>query len=93
MDHSYNLMVFPEGQRTKDGAMKPFRLGAGLLIKELDAPVVPMRIDGLWKLKQANRHLAWPGEISVVVGEPVRYSNQDEPEQIARDLARRVQAL
>ena len=93
MDRAYNLMVFPEGQRTKDGAMKPFRLGAGLLIKELDAPVVPMRIDGLWKLKQANRHLAWPGEISVVVGEPVRYSNQDEPEQIARDLARRVQAL
>jgi len=93
MDRGYNLMVFPEGERTKHGAMNPFRLGTGLLIQELNAPVVPMRIDGLWKLKQANRHFAWPGEVSVIVGEPVRYSNQDEPEQIAKDLAQRVKAL
>jgi long-chain acyl-CoA synthetase len=93
MDRGYNLMVFPEGRRTRDGAMHPFMLGTGLLIRELNAPVVPMRIDGLWKLKQANRHFAWPGEVSVIVGEPVRYSNQDAPEQITRDSARRVRAL
>ena len=93
MDRGYNLMIFPEGERTKHGAMNPFRVGTGLLIRELDAPVVPMRIDGLWKLKQANRHFAWPGEISVVLGEPVRYSNQDGPERIALDLAQRVKAL
>src|SRR5437870_10814662 len=68
MDRGYNLMVFPEGERTKRGGLNPFRLGTGLLIRELDAPVVPMRIEGLWKLKQANRHFAWPGEISVLVG-------------------------
>ncbi len=93
MDRGYNLMVFPEGERTKHGAMNPFRLGTGLLIQELNAPVVPMRIDGLWKLKQANRHFAWPREVSVMIGEPVSYSNRDEPEEIARDLARRVRAL
>jgi long-chain acyl-CoA synthetase len=93
MDRGCNLMVFPEGRRTKDGAMHPFMPGTGLLIRELDAPVVPMRIDGLWKLKRAYRHFAWPGEVTVIVGEPVRYSNKDEPEQIARDLAQRVKAL
>jgi len=93
MDRGYNLMVFPEGQRTREGAMHPFMLGTGLLIRKLNAPVVPMRIDGLWNLKQANRHFAWPGEVSLIIGEPVRFSNQDEPEQIARDLAERVKAL
>ena len=93
MDRGYNLMIFPEGERTKHGEMNPFRLGSGLLIKDLNAPVAPMRIDGLWKLKQANRHLARPGEISVIAGPRVRYSNQDQPEQIARDLAQRVKAL
>jgi long-chain acyl-CoA synthetase len=93
MDRGYNLMIFPEGVRTKNGEMNPFRLGSGLLIKDLDAQVVPMRIDGLWKLKQANRHFARLGEVSVIVGQPVRYSNQDEPEQIALDLADRVKAL
>ena len=93
IDGGYNLMVFPEGERTKHGEMNPFRTGSGLLIKELDTQVVPMRIDGLWKLKQANRHLARPGEISVIVGQPMHYSNEDEPEQIALDLAQRVKAL
>jgi len=93
MDRGYSLMIFPEGERTKQVEMNPFRLGSGLLIKELDAQVVPMRIDGLWKLKQAKRHFARPGEVSVIVGESVHYSHGDEAEEIALDLARRVKAL
>jgi long-chain acyl-CoA synthetase len=93
MDRGYNLMLFPEGERTKHGEINPFRLGSGLLIRELNAQVVPMRIDGLWKLKQAKRHFARPGEISVTVGHAIRYSNRDKPEQITQDLAQRVKAL
>jgi 1-acyl-sn-glycerol-3-phosphate acyltransferase len=67
--------------------------GTGLLIQKLDAPVVPMRIDGLWELKRAGRHFAWPGEVSVIIGEPVTYSPQQEPDAITADLAKRVSAL
>ena len=91
-DRGYSLLVFPEGQRTKHGAMNPFRSGTGLLISQLDAPVVPIRIDGLWELKVANRHFAWPGEVSVIIGEPVSYA-ADEPEEIVRDLEERLNAL
>jgi long-chain acyl-CoA synthetase len=93
MDHGYNLMIFPEGERTKHGAMNPFKIGAGLLIKELEATVVPMRIHGLWKLKQAHRHFAWPREISVEIGAAVTYSGEYVPEQIIDDLAARVHEL
>ena len=93
IDRGYNLMLFPEGERTKHGRMNPFRLGVGLLTRELQTPIVPVRIDGLWKFKQANRHFAWPGQISVNIGEPVRYSRQDAPEKIARDLEQRVKAI
>ena len=92
-DRGYNLLVFPEGKRTEDGTMKAFRLGTGLLIHELGAPVVPMRIDGLWELKQKNRHFAWPGEVSVSVGKPIQYSAQAKPEEIVKDLAERVREL
>jgi long-chain acyl-CoA synthetase len=93
MDRGYNLMIFPEGERTKHGAMNPFKIGTGLLIKELETPVVPMRIHGLWRLKEARRHFAWPREISVEIGEAVSYSRECGPEQIAHDLAVRVQEL
>jgi len=93
MDHGFNLMVFPEGQRTKHGALNPFMAGTGLLIQKLDAPVVPMRINGLWELKKADRHFAWPGEVSVIIGEPVKYSRQQDAQAIAADLAARVRGL
>jgi len=93
MDQGSSLLVFPEGQRTKHGSMNPFMPGTGLLIQELDAPVVPMRIDGLWKLKQAGRHFAWPGEVSLIIGEPVTYSTRQDPQAIAEDLAEHVRAL
>ena len=93
MDHGFNLMVFPEGQRTKHGALNPFMPGTGLLIQKLDAPVVPMRIKGLWELKKAGRHFGWPGEVSVIIGEPVTYSPQQDPQAIAADLADRVRKL
>jgi long-chain acyl-CoA synthetase len=93
MDRGSSLLVFPEGQRTKHGALNPFMPGTGLLIQRLDAPVVPMRIDGLWKLKKADRHFAWPGEVSLIIGEPVTYSPQQDPQAIAEDLAEHVRAL
>jgi long-chain acyl-CoA synthetase len=93
MDQGSSLLVFPEGQRTKHGALNPFMPGTGLLIKKLDAPVVPIRIDGLWELKKADRHFAWPGEVSVIIGQPVNYSHQQDPEAITTDLAKHVRGL
>jgi long-chain acyl-CoA synthetase len=93
MDHGFSLMVFPEGRRTKNGSLNPFMPGTGLLIQKLDAPVVPMRINGLWELKVASRHFAWPGEVSVIIGQPVNYSSQQDPQAIAADLAERVRGL
>jgi long-chain acyl-CoA synthetase len=93
MDRGFSLLVFPEGQRTKHGALNPFKPGTGLLIQKLGALVVPIRINGLWELKKAGRHFAWPGEVSVIIGEPVTYSPQLEPDAITADLAKRVRAL
>jgi long-chain acyl-CoA synthetase len=93
MDQGFSLLIFPEGQRTKHGALNPFMPGTGLLIQKLDAPVVPIRIDGLWELKTAARHFARPGEVSIIIGPPVTYSGQEDPSAIAADLAERVRGL
>ena len=61
VDRGFSLLVFPEGRRTEDGTMAPFRSGIGLLVKNLDLPVVPIRIDGLFELKQAGKKVAPPG--------------------------------
>lgn len=46
------VCYFPEGQRSIDGEIKDFKKGVGILIKELDIPVIPAYIEGSFR--------AWP---------------------------------
>jgi long-chain acyl-CoA synthetase len=92
-DHKYNVVIFPEGRRTETGEMAPFRSGIGLLATQLNLPVVPMRIDGLFPFKIAKKHYAPPHAVQVRIGDPVRFEATDDPEEIAKQLQKIVQAL
>ncbi len=92
-DRGWNILVFPEGQTTVDGRIVAFRSGIGLLAKQLNIPVVPIRIGGLFDLKQQNRIFAPPGHVQVTIGQPVRFSPDADPNEITRELQRRVAEL
>jgi 1-acyl-sn-glycerol-3-phosphate acyltransferase len=70
-------LVFPEGSRTLNGKLQPPLPGLGFVIAKTLAPVVPMRIFG------AHRALPRGGgklrfcPITIVVGEPLRFSAAD----------------
>jgi long-chain acyl-CoA synthetase len=93
VDKGYNLLVFPEGQRTEDGRMKPFRRGIGMLTEGLNISVVPVKITGLFELKQRRRYFARPRQIEVKFGEPVRYEHGESADFITTDLEKRVANL
>jgi long-chain acyl-CoA synthetase len=92
-DRGYNILVFPEGRITEDGAIRPFRGGIGLLAGNLGVPVVAMRIDGLFELKQAGKKFARPGKVRIRIGVPVEFPRGSTPEEIARQLQERVEEL
>ena len=92
-DRGWSILVFPEGRTTDDGHMAHFRSGIGLLAKQLNIPVVPMRLAGLYDLKKEHRILARPGHVQVIIGPPVRFSSDQDANQIARELERRVAEL
>jgi long-chain acyl-CoA synthetase len=93
VDRGYNVLVFPEGQHTTDGKLRPFRPGIGLLANNLGIPIVPMRIDGLFERKQAGKKFAWPGQIRIKIGAPMQFSPGTDPESIARELREKVAEL
>lgn len=93
MDRGCNILLFPEGQETKDGRLQPFRAGTGLLVANLQAPVIPLRIDGLFELKQRHQFFARPGTVTVTFGAPVTFSARETPAQITRDLEARLVSL
>ena len=93
VDRGWNVLVFPEGQTTVDGNIVAFRSGIGLLTKQLNVPVVPMRLEGLYDLKQNNRSFARPGQVKVAIGQPVHFSPEQDANDITRELERRVREL
>jgi long-chain acyl-CoA synthetase len=93
VDRGYSVLVFPEGRHTKDGELCPFRSGIGLLAENLRIPVLPVRIDGLFEVKQAGRKVARPWEISVRIGKPISFPPGSDPEQITSELRRAVEIL
>ena len=93
VDRGYSILVFPEGRHTEDGNLLPFRTGIGLLVNNLRIPVLPMRIDGLFAVKQAGRKFARSGEITVRIGKLLEIAPGADPEQIAGDLRLAVEHL
>ncbi len=90
VDRGYSVLVFPEGKHTTDGKLGLFRSGIGLLANNLRIPILPMRIDGLFEIKNAGRKFAAPGKIQVYIGKPMQFAPDTDPEEIARKLQRTV---
>ncbi|HEV2804859.1 MAG TPA: lysophospholipid acyltransferase family protein [Chthoniobacterales bacterium] len=70
-------LVFPEGQRTLDGNLQPAQPGLGLVIAKTLAPVVPMRIFGAYEAWPVHEKWPRPRQVTVVVGEPIRFTRED----------------
>ncbi len=93
VDRGYSVLVFPEGHHTTDGKMRSFRAGVGLLVNDLSIPVVPMRIDGLFEVKQAGRRTARPCQIKVRIGSPIKFNRGSDPQDTAAQLKTAVEQL
>jgi long-chain acyl-CoA synthetase len=93
MDRGYNVLVFPEGTRSAEGKLAPFRPGIGLLAKQCGALVLPVGLRGLGELKSGKRRWFRSGAIEVVVGEPIRLSRIDSEAAITAQLHEAVARL
>lgn len=81
------VALYPEGSRSPDGLMRPFRRGFAVLVKRSQAPVVPMGMAG--QFEAWPRQSAFPrfgGCMSCVVGTPIPAATllADEDSGVAR---------
>ncbi len=75
-----SVVIFPEGSRSPDGSIQPFKKGGFTLAIKSKAPIVPIAISGSREIMPKDSLTAAPGEIRILVGNPIEtqhYSLKD----------------
>jgi long-chain acyl-CoA synthetase len=82
-------LVFPEGKRSPDGKLQPFRPGIGMMALRLRVPIVPVHLDGLHEVYSV--HDSWPrrGPVRVSFGKPLIFTSGTY-EEIAEEVREHV---
>ena len=97
LDEPCSYILFPEGARSRDGKMLPFKPGLGMLVAETSVPVVPCHLDGCLEALHANQVFPRPRRIRLRIGEPINFADvpnkRDGWVHIATTLEDRVKAL
>lgn len=70
LSHKKIVCIFPEGLRSVDEKVKEFKKGVGILIKELDTPVVPVYIKGSHQSWPRTSSLPKPYPLKIIFGKP-----------------------
>lgn len=92
LDLGVPLLLFPEGTRSRTGAMASFKPGAAALCITRDVPCVPVALVGAGDAMPRGH--SWPQKgrppIIVVFGEPMRAEPGEKPHAFSERIARSV---
>jgi 1-acyl-sn-glycerol-3-phosphate acyltransferase len=66
-----SVMIFPEGTRSPDGNLQPFKKGLFLIALKSQAPILPIAIRGTAKILQKGDWRSHPGKVDIIISPPI----------------------
>jgi 1-acyl-sn-glycerol-3-phosphate acyltransferase len=91
------FIIFPEGGRSRNGSMMPFKHGLGMLVAETNVPVVPCSLIGTFEALPPERNIPRPVAIKLTIGDPVQFpltaNDRTGWSEVARSVESRVRDL
>jgi 1-acyl-sn-glycerol-3-phosphate acyltransferase len=87
MRHHINMTIFPEGTRSPDGRLMPFKKGPFHLAAETGFPIVPVTILGTYEMMPKGSSLVRSGTATLVFHPPIdpkQFATREELVQAVR---------
>lgn len=79
LKHGASVLFFPEGTRSKDGKMYPFKKGAFSVAVKAKVPVIPITLIGTGTMMPNKReYLLFPGRAEVIIHPAIQSGDADE---------------
>ena len=93
MDNGWSVLIYPEGELTVGGPIKPFMNGTGLVAVEGRIPVVPLRLH-IHRLGTPTRFpVIRRGRVEVRLGEPLTFSPGTDYQEATSAIEKAVKSL
>jgi 1-acyl-sn-glycerol-3-phosphate acyltransferase len=67
-----SVVIFPEGTRSRDGSIQPFKRGGFTLAMKSGVPIIPITINGSWDVMPRESMKVRPGEIRVSIDRAIQ---------------------
>jgi long-chain acyl-CoA synthetase len=84
LDHGWHILIYPEGERRPTDQMGRFQEGIGLVVAEMRATVIPIKLEGLDSVLPRGRAWPWFGKARLIFGEPIPPMTSDYADIAAR---------
>jgi len=89
----YSVLLFPEGTRSKDGQLQPFKCGIGRLALATQVGVVPVWIEGAHAAMPKGARLAHSHQVEIRFGAPVQFARGLDQASVVTAIEQQVRAL
>ena len=93
MDNGWSVLIYPEGELTVGGPIKPFMNGTGLVAVEGQIPVVPLRLHINSLGFPARFPILRRGNVEVRLGEPITFSPGTDYQDATSAIENAVKSL
>ena len=86
------FIIFPEGGRSRNGSMLPFKHGIGMIVAETNVPVVPCGLAGTFEALPPNQKLPRPVSIKLTIGDALEFASTPNNREGWSQIAHRVES-
>jgi 1-acyl-sn-glycerol-3-phosphate acyltransferase len=67
----WSVLIYPEGTRTPDGLLRPFKKGAFMMAVQTGVSILPVTCNGAFKIMPKKKLLFRPGLVRLTIGDPI----------------------
>jgi 1-acyl-sn-glycerol-3-phosphate acyltransferase len=71
IEEGWSVLIYPEGTRTYDGKIQPFKKGAFMMALQAGVPILPVTCNGAYQVMPRSTLMFRPGHVTVTIGDSI----------------------